>query len=108
MQTTSKWMVMGALGFALTGCMPVSGGNGGAIGIVYAGYKMGGYVGTGTGGAKTGTACAKSVLAIASWGDASLEKAKQEGGITTITDVDHTIFNVLGIYGKTCTIVRGD
>jgi len=108
MKTTSKWMVLAALTFAAAGCMPVSGGNGGAMGIVYAGYKMGGNVGTGTGGAKSGTACAKSILGIVSMGDASLEAAKKAGGITTVSDVDHDIFNVLGVYGKTCTIVHGD
>jgi hypothetical protein len=108
MKTIRKWVLLTALAFSAFGCMPVSGGNGGALGIVYAGYKMGGNIGTGTGGAKSGTACAKSILGIVAIGDASLEAATKAGGITSITDVDHDVFNVLGVYGKTCTIVRGD
>jgi len=88
------------------GCGGVSGGNGGASGGLYSGYKMGGNVSTGT-GTKTGEACAMSILGLIAIGDASLSAAKAAGGITQIAHVDHDIFSVLGLYGKTCTIAVG-
>jgi hypothetical protein len=109
MKTTICNLVLGAaLAVSAGGCVTVQGGNGAAAGMIYSGYKMGGNVGTGTGGSKTGQSCATSILSLAAIGDASLEAAKKAGGITTVSDVDHDIFSVLGIYGKTCTIVHGD
>jgi hypothetical protein len=91
---------------AAFGCGGVSGGNGSVSGALYAGYKMGGAVGSGT-GTKTGEACAMQILGAIGLGDASLSAAKAAGGITQIAHVDHDIFNVLGLFGKSCTIAVG-
>ncbi len=103
-------MIRIALGMAvaasLSGCAMASGGNGGASGSLYSGYKMGGNVGAGT-GTKTGEACVASILGIIATGDASLAAAKAAGGITQVSHVDHDIFSVLGLYAKSCTIVVG-
>lgn len=88
------------------GCGLVSGGNGMVAGSLYSGYKMGGNVSTGT-GTKTGEACAMSILGLIGIGDASLSAAKAAGGITQIAHVDHDIFSVLGIFGKSCTVAVG-
>jgi hypothetical protein len=57
---------------------------------------------------KTGKACAHSILGIVAVGDASIRKAKQNGGITKVALVDHQTTNVLYIYGGYCTIVTGE
>jgi hypothetical protein len=56
---------------------------------------------------KTGTACAKGVLGVV-WGDSSLAAAKQQGAITRVNDVDHEVTQVLFVYAKYCTVVRGE
>ncbi len=58
-------------------------------------------------GNRMGEACATSILGLVGAGDASIEAARRNGGITMISSVDESFFSVLGIYGKTCTIVRG-
>ena len=55
---------------------------------------------------RTGQACARTVLALVAWGDASLETAKKNGNITQITTIDHHSTNTLG-FGKFCTVVHG-
>ncbi len=91
---------------SISGCATVSGGNGMALGTIYSGYKMGGAVGAGA-GTKTGEACAMSILGLIALGDASISAAKAAGGIAQVAHVDHDIFSILGIYGKTCTVVVG-
>jgi len=58
-------------------------------------------------GAKEGKACAESILGLIARGDASIEAAAKEGGITTVTTVSHHTTNMLGIIGEFCTIVHG-
>jgi hypothetical protein len=88
------------------GCGGVSGGNGGVSGSLYQGYRMGGAVGQGN-GTKTGEACAMQILGLVGLGDASISAAKAAGGISQVAHVDHDITNILGIYGKSCTVVVG-
>src|SRR5579883_3156776 len=57
---------------------------------------------------KVGEACASSILGIVATGDSTIETARANGHISTISNVDNTIFSVLGIYAKYCTIVRGN
>lgn len=60
-------------------------------------------------GPKTGQACTTGVLAVASWGDMSLEAAKKNGGITRVDTLDYKAFDILGVvYQKHCTIVTGE
>ena len=40
-------------------------------------------------------------------GDASVRAAKENGGITEVTNIDHSARNFFGIVGEWCTIVRG-
>jgi hypothetical protein len=56
--------------------------------------------------AKTGKSCARVVLALFAWGDASIESAKRNGGITEVTTIDHESFNLIG-FGSFCTVVYG-
>ena len=59
------------------------------------------------GTAKEGKACAESILGLLARGDASVRAAKQNGGITEVTSVDHSARNFLNIVGEWCTLVRG-
>lgn len=57
---------------------------------------------------KMGVAEAESILGIIARGDASIEAAIKNGGITTIHHVDFHSTSVLGIYAKFKVIVYGD
>ncbi len=59
-------------------------------------------------GPKKGTSTCKSVLTLLAFGDASIEAAAKNGGITNITHVDWSAENILGIYGVYTVTVYGD
>ena len=60
-------------------------------------------------GAKTGRACAQSVLGIAAFGNASIDAAKKAGGITSVVSVDFESTTVLfGVYAQFCSVVKGN
>lgn len=56
---------------------------------------------------KQGKACAHSILGLLAEGDASVRAAKENGGITEVSSVDHSARNLLNIVGEWCTLVRG-
>ena len=56
---------------------------------------------------KHGKACAHSILGLVAEGDASVRAAKENGGITEVSSVDHSARNLLNIVGEWCTLVRG-
>lgn len=56
---------------------------------------------------KIGSAECMSVLALISIGDASIEAAKRNGGITEVHHVDWEAKNILGIIGKYRVVVHG-
>jgi hypothetical protein len=58
-------------------------------------------------GNRVGEACATSILGIYASGDASIEAARRNGGITLISSVDESSNSYVGVYAKYCTIVRG-
>ncbi len=58
-------------------------------------------------GSKKGSACASNILGYIALGDASIAAAKKSGGITEVSHIDYQSTNILGIYGTTCTMVRG-
>ena len=61
----------------------------------------------------TGSACSHLVLGMVAWGDggysAAVENAKAKTGAALLVDVqsDRSLFNVLAVYQKACTQVRG-
>lgn len=57
---------------------------------------------------KTGAATATSILGIVATGDASIEAAAKNGGITRIHHVDHHSRNIFGFYSEFTTIVYGE
>jgi TRL-like protein family len=57
--------------------------------------------------ARRGESCAFSILGLVAWGDASINGAKSSGQIKEVASVDHESFNLLGVFGSYCTVVRG-
>ena len=58
---------------------------------------------------KRGTASAHSVLGLVALGDASIDAAMKQAGITKVHHVDHNVHIVLfGFYAQTTTIVYGE
>lgn len=59
-------------------------------------------------GPLSGQACAMGVLGLASWGDMSVAKAKQDGGIKQVDTLDYKTMDILGVvFQKHCTIITG-
>ena len=89
----------------ISGCLnttPITGG-------LYTNVKHGTNVGDGSAGAmKEGTACASSILGLVATGDASIDTARKNGGITKIAYVDHQSKSFYIFYAEYCTIVRGE
>jgi len=56
---------------------------------------------------KTGKSCSSNILGIIATGDASVDAAKKDGGITTVSTVDVETTNILTFYATVCTIVHG-
>jgi hypothetical protein len=103
MRKLGVWLAVAAC-LPLVGCMGVASP---AIGVLYADVK-GPITANGTIGAKSGKACAQSILTLIAQGDASIEAAAANGGIKSVTTVDHHTTNLLGIIGTFCTVVRGN
>lgn len=59
-------------------------------------------------GPKRGDACAYNVLALVSFGNASIVKAKQNGGISRVATVDHDYSNLLWSFGRYCVVITGE
>ncbi|MCB1138156.1 MAG: hypothetical protein KDK23_05335 [Leptospiraceae bacterium] len=62
---------------------------------------------------RTGKACTSRILIPLipigfTWGDAKVSDAAAEGGVTRISTVDLEQFNVLTVYSRQCTVVKGD
>ncbi len=57
---------------------------------------------------KKGESCSVRALALVATGDASIKAAKANGDISKVATADTEYFNVLGIFGKACTVVRGE
>jgi len=96
---------VGLLAFAVSGCAVAASPVGNAMVTTVKGPIA---ATTGTDTSKTGTACAKNFLGVVANGDASIDSAKKQGGIRSVTSVDHETFTVLSVYSSFCTVVRGE
>lgn len=77
------------------------------MGSLYSGQEFGDAATSNPAGTKMGEACSMSILGAVALGDASIEAARKNGGITSITSVDGKFTNYVGVYAQYCTIVRG-
>lgn len=59
-------------------------------------------------GTRVGESEAKSILGIIGTGDAGINEAASDAGITKISHVDQHIFTILGVYGVYTTHVYGN
>ncbi|WP_372966379.1 TRL-like family protein [Marinobacter sp.] len=59
-------------------------------------------------GTKVGTAKCQSILSLIAQGDCSIEAAKADGGITSVTHMDWKANNILGIIGNYELTVHGN
>jgi hypothetical protein len=57
---------------------------------------------------KVGVSMCTSILGLVATGDASIEAAMKNGGITKIQHVDWNAKNILGLYGEYKTTVYGE
>ena len=57
---------------------------------------------------KVGASSCMSILGWIAVGDASIDAAVKNGGITKIHHVDYESMTILGIYSKVTTLVYGD
>jgi hypothetical protein len=96
-----------ALAAFLTGCVAPMGTVGSIGGSIYT--DVSGPIGISDNAAspKRGEATSTGILGFAS-GDSSIKAAAASAGITKIHHVDYHTMNVLGVYGKTTTIVYGE
>src|SRR4051812_22842706 len=76
------------------------------LGLIYTDSTAGLAATSSPAGNRVGESCVSSILGIYSKGDASIEAARRNGGITMISSVDEAFTSYLGVYGKHCTIVR--
>jgi hypothetical protein len=88
---------------SLSGCTIVSPMNGG----IYTELSGPVAVGSAAGSSKKGEAKATSIVGVA-LGDASIETAMKNGGITKVHHVDTKVRNILGVYAEVTTIVYGE
>ncbi|HLV60829.1 MAG TPA: TRL-like family protein [Fredinandcohnia sp.] len=102
-----KLVVLGVFVLFTTGCGALSL-RAPVTGALYQDTKAGELVTEHQNASKKGEACATSILGWVGTGDASIHAAAREGGISKIAYVDSHSMNILGIYAKYCTIVRGE
>lgn len=88
---------------SMTGCTFVSPVNG----SLYTDVTAGTGVGPAAGSSKKGTATITSILGVAV-GDASLEAAMKNGGVTKVHHIDTHARNILGVYAEYTLIVYGE
>jgi hypothetical protein len=77
-------------------------------GFVYTDVQGPGSATSNTGSSKVGTAVAESFLGLIATGDASIEAAMKDGGITKIHHVDYESKNILGLYATFTVVVYGE
>lgn len=65
-----------------------------------------GVTSNGTASPKVGTAECMSFFSLVAIGDASIETAKKNGGITKVDHVDWKVNNILGIIGKYKVVIN--
>lgn len=64
--------------------------------------------GSTAGASKIGTAQCMSIMGAVAFGNASIEAAAANGGITKIHHVDWEVKNILGVYGRYKCVVYGE
>jgi len=79
-----------------------------AMGGLYSELKGPGMATSNSSGAKVGKASCASILGWFATGDASIETAAKNGGITKIKSVDFEVWSILFLYARLTTVVTGE
>lgn len=103
-KTVVAAMGLAAIALGMTGCGAV----GPLPGAIYTNTKFPSIASQAGPGKRVGTAQARSYLAMVAVGDASVDAACKNGGITKINTVDTHGTSILGIYSTWTTIVTGE
>lgn len=82
--------------------------SGAGIGALYTGTSEGQIATSNPVGTKVGTSSCIGVLGLVAVGDASINKAAKDGGITKISHVDVQKTSVLGLFANYKTVVYGE
>lgn len=77
-------------------------------GVLFHNIKYGINATPNTEAAKKGEACQSSILGLFGFGDASIDAAKKDSGITKVSTIDASSLSVLGLYNQYCTNIRGN
>lgn len=101
---TARAVVALGLTLAVAGCANVRG----PVPAALAFYAAPLDAGTSASASKRGESCAQNILGMVAWGDASIDTAKKNGGITQVASVEQLPTRVLGYYARFCTVVRGE
>lgn len=91
--------------FGLTGCAMVMTP---ATGFLYSDVVGPHHATNNIGCSKVGTAEAVSILGWVASGDASIDAAMKDGGITKVHHVDYHCNSILGVYAKLTVFVYGE
>ena len=101
-----KTLFISVVAFALSGCAAIST-RAPLTGFWYTETEADMIATGAAAGNRMGEACAKSILGLVATGDASIETARKNGGISVISTVDTKDTAILGVYATHCTVVRG-
>lgn len=100
-----KIFALAFIAFMFTGCSAV---KSPVTGMIYTDIKDGMAVTANAGSSKVGTAEAKGILGVVAIGDASIQAAAKEAGITRIQHVDYHSKSYVGVYSVYTVIVYGE
>ncbi len=103
MRPVLNLLVVSVCVLGLAGCVyaPING-------VIWNDVKWGDTATSAPSGSNIGSACAEQWFWVVGIGDASVEAAKANGNVSTVSSVDHTTTSLLGgIWGQWCTVVRG-
>lgn len=90
----------------LASCSTITTGSG--VGVLYTGVTEGQIATSNEVGTKVGESSTIGVLGLVSIGDASIQKAAKQAGISKISHVDVKKTSVLGLFASYKTIVYGE
>lgn len=100
-------MTLGAVcALALSSCSTITTGVG--VGAAYTGVTEGKIATSNPVGTKVGTSSSIGVLGLVAVGDASIQAAANNAGITKVSHVDVQRTSVLGLFAQYKTIVYGE
>lgn len=77
-------------------------------GFIYTNVTEGIFVNNAVEDRKQGQECTSNILGIVSSGDASIDVVKRKASIKNVASIDRTYEGILGVYAKSCTIVKGN